>query len=247
MTAGGPVSRIIVNGLSSRVPISAIIEERREGFAAYVKRLSRRFGPLRAGSAALVAALARMPSARSQARIERIIAAYGLDPARRLAIPIFSVNSVNGSDARDILRELAPDVVVVCGARLPETATLRAAPSLFINYEPGMAPKYKGENPAYWALAEGDPANAGIGVSVVDGETLEPPVLYQSPCQFSPDDTIKTYAYLQAAHAIPLLARAIQDALDGDIRPRTVTTPARQCPPPTLSRYIWNGLVRGVW
>ena len=72
-------------------------------------------------------------------------------------------------------------------------------------------------------------------------------VLYQAQVTFDPGDTIATYQYVQAATALPLFVRAIEDALAGRLTPRRVDLPSQKWFPPTLWGYLATGLTRGVW
>ncbi len=72
-------------------------------------------------------------------------------------------------------------------------------------------------------------------------------VLYQAQVAFAPEDTISTYQHVQAATALPLFARALEDAIAGRLRPRRVSLPSQLWFPPTLWAYLTTGLTRGVW
>ncbi len=62
-----------------------------------------------------------------------------------------------------------------------------------------------------------------------------------------PDDNISTYQHRQIAVALPLLIRAIEDALAGRLEPHQVDLPSRQWFHPTLWAYFKTGLKQGVW
>jgi folate-dependent phosphoribosylglycinamide formyltransferase PurN len=72
-------------------------------------------------------------------------------------------------------------------------------------------------------------------------------VLYQARADFEPDDNISTYQHRQMAVALPLLIRAIEDALAGCLAPRQVDLPSRQWFHPTVWTYFRTGLKQGVW
>jgi methionyl-tRNA formyltransferase len=145
------------------------------------------------------------------------------------------------------LKRLAPSAVAVYGTRIIRRATLDATRAPFINYHAGINPKYRGQHPGYWALVAGDRENVGVTIHLVDEGIDTGSVLYQARVAFAPEDTIATYQHVQAAHALPLFARAVEDALARRLTPRFVDLPSRQWFPPTLWDYLSNGLVRGVW
>ena len=72
-------------------------------------------------------------------------------------------------------------------------------------------------------------------------------VLYQSVSQFAPTDNISTYQYRQMADAIPLMIRAADDALAGQLRVQRNALPSKQWFMPTLWGYFRTGLLTGVW
>jgi hypothetical protein len=49
------------------------------------------------------------------------------------------------------------------------------------------------------------------------------------------------------ATALPLVIRAVEDALAGQLRPHRVELPSRQWFHPTVWGYYATGLTRGVW
>jgi len=246
LTAQNALSRIVVNGLAKRLGPLTIIAEQPESRSAVIRRRIRLLGPVEAaGQVAL--ALALRLDRRRKARLERILAGHALDPLPNPAVTVIPVPSANGDECRAHLARLAPDAVAVYGTRLLSRATLAAVTAPVINYHAGITPKYRGQDPAYWALATGDRENAGVTIHLVDEGVDTGAVLYQARVAFGPDDTIATYQYVQAATAIPLFAAAIEDALGGRLTPKAVDLPSGKWFPPTLWGYLATGLVRGVW
>jgi len=189
----------------------------------------------------------RIVSKLSNARISEICETHNLDRCVNSSITVHHVSSVNSEEVRGLLAALQPSVVAVYGTRLIGRQTLQSIPAPFINYHAGINPKYRGQHPAYWALASGYPGLAGVTIHLVDEGVDTGAVLYQKPVQFSPSDNIATYQYAQAAAALPLLARAVEDALFDRIIPITVDLPSQVWFPPTVWQYLWNGLFNRVW
>ena len=144
-------------------------------------------------------------------------------------------------------RRTPPDVVVVYGTRIIKRQTLQCTSAPFINYHAGINPKYRGQNGAYWARSQRDPAHAGVTVHLVDEGVDTGDVLYQATTEFSFADNIATYQHRQMATALPLLIRAIEEALAGRLSPRRVNLPSRQWFHPTLWSYVHTGVLKGVW
>ncbi len=251
LTAGGPLAPIVVNGLVKSLAGSGrtltVIEEHPETKSAIVRRRAKLLGWTAALGQAACGVLQRALSGQRQARLDAIVKQHRLETGAGFAVPVHRVASVNSDACRDLLRSLAPTVVAVYGTRIIKAETLCAVPAPFINYHAGINPKYRGQHPGYWALASGDAAHAGVTIHLVDVGVDTGHVLYQAPVTFTPDDSIATYQYLQAAYGLPLFARAIEDALEGRLDPRAVDLPSRQWFPPTIWEYLAIGLTRGVW
>jgi methionyl-tRNA formyltransferase len=148
---------------------------------------------------------------------------------------------------RAALAMLKPDVVLVIGTRIIGRETLAAITAPVINFHSGINPKYRGQAGGYWALATGDPQNAGVTVHLVDEGVDTGAVLYQERFTATRKDNFITYFYIQAAVVRPLAIRAIEDALSGRLRPVEVDLPSRQFYHPTLWFYLRTAWSRGVW
>jgi hypothetical protein len=246
LTAGGTLANIVANGLADRLGPLTIIEECPETKGQVIRRRARLQGWITAlGQVGF--GLAQRLLWPNTGRIAAIWKQHGLEPSLPAGLTIHRVPSVNAPECRALLASLNPAVIAVYGTRILRPATLASVAAPFINYHAGINPKYRGQHPGYWALAEGDAENAGVTIHLVDDGVDTGSVLYQTRVTFAPEDTIASYQHLQAAHAIPLFARAIEDAKSGRLATRAVDLPSRQYFPPTLWGYLATGLTRGVW
>jgi folate-dependent phosphoribosylglycinamide formyltransferase PurN len=246
LTAGGVLSNIIVNGLIDRLGPVTVIEEQPESKAGILRRRVKMLGWI-ASLGQLGFGVVQRAFWPNTKRIHSIWDYHRLDTAEPQGITKYSVASVNSRECQDLLRALNPKVVAVYGTRIIRRATLRAVTAPFINYHAGINPKYRGQHPGYWALANGDRENAGVTIHLVDEGVDTGSVLYQARVNFAPDDTIASYQHVQAAYALPLFARAIADGLEDRLQMRSVDLPSQQFFPPTLWGYIATGITRGVW
>lgn len=255
LTAGGPLAPIIVNGLFARLSgpgrTLTVIEEQPETKGAIIRRRARLLGWTTALGQAACGVLQTVLSRSRAARIDAIVREHGLDPRSdaetRAGITVHKVGSVNSDACRRLLKSRAPSVVAVYGTRIIKSETLDAVPAPFVNYHAGINPKYRGQHPGYWALASGDAEHAGVTIHLVDQGVDTGHVLYQARVTFTPEDSIATYQHVQAAHALPLFARAIEDAIANRLNPRAVDLPSRQWFPPTIWDYLTIAFTRGVW
>lgn len=247
LTSGGPMAGCVANALARRFGAITVLQEEPEPKWRTVRRRARLLGYANAVGQAVCGAFLKIRARGMRSRVGAIMTAYGLDPVLADGIEVRDVGSVNSKPCRDALREISPDVVAVYGTRIIRRETLRAVRAPFINYHAGINPKYRGQHPGYWALVNGDPEHAGVTIHLVDEGVDTGAVLYQARVAFSAEDDITTYQWLQMAHAVPLLAAAIEDGLSNRVTPRPVHLPSRQWFPPTLWAYAWNGVTRGVW
>lgn len=246
LTAGGTLSNIVVNGLSARLGPLTIIEESPETKGQVIRRRARLQGWITAMGQVGFGLAQRLLWPNTE-RLAAIWKQHGLDPTPPSGLTVHRVPSVNTPECRALLAGLNPAVVAVYGTRILKPATIQTVAAPFINYHAGINPKYRGQHPGYWALAEGDAEHAGVTIHLVDEGVDTGSVLYQTRVTFDPEDTIASYQHVQAAHALPLFARAIEDAKAGRLSPRAVDLPSRQYFPPTLWGYLATGIMRGVW
>lgn len=246
LAAKGTLADIIVNGLAERLGPITVFREPQESKSAVVKRRAKLLGwPVAVGQLAF--GVVQRMFANGEVRCREIWSRNGLNPHPNPDIVVHDVPSANSKDCHDLLAKINPDVVAVYGTRILTKDTLEAVEAPFINYHAGINPKYRGQHPGYWALASGDPDHAGITIHLVDQGVDTGSVLYQTRVEFTDADSIATYQHLQAAHALPLFARALQDGVAGRLNPKHVDLPSKQWFPPTLWTYLFNGVMRGVW
>ena len=246
LTAGGPLSWIVVNGLVRCLGPITVIQEQPETKLEIIRRRARLLGWIRAIGQVAFGLFERL-FLRNSSRLAAISAKHSLVSVPNAAIEVHHVSSVNSPECHALLAELKPPVVGVYGTRILKRATLKCLAAPFINYHAGINPKYRGQHPGYWALASGDAENAGVTIHLVDEGVDTGGVLYQARVHFESEDTISTYQHVQAAFAIPLFARALEDAIAGRLNPKEVDLPSQQFFPPTLWAYFGNGFMKGVW
>ncbi len=247
MTGGGELYWIIANALVDRFGPITIICEQAEPKGLFLRRRMKKLGAITVAGQVAFSFLSKVISKRSAPRRARIIAdadANGDQPAN---CRIIEVPSVNDPACREALQEVQPDAVMVVGTRIIRKETLDSIDAPFINYHPGITPKYRGMNGAYWTLASGDEANLGVTMHLVDESVDTGDILYQDRCAMPAGNNITTYHHYLATVARPLAVKAVEDAVAGRLKPHKVDLPSRQWYHPTLQGYLWTGLTQGVW
>lgn len=245
-TEGGPHAWAIVNALNAAFgPVTVVLEKRTSKWQ-FLKARARRLGWVQTighfGTMLIIRALKMLPR-RSRATASR--KDLELSPPRE--DQIVRVESVNDPAFTEAVAKLDAYVVLLVGCRLLSRRTLEAISCPVLNYHSGITPLYRGTNGGYWALADGDAGNFGTTVHLVDSGVDTGAVIYQARGQPQRGDTIATYPLTQAAFSRDICIRAVSDALAGNLRPVETGLPSAQRYHPTIWRYAWTGLTRGVW
>lgn len=247
LTIDTDLGRIAARRLAARFPDLEIVVEERVSKLSLLRGRVRRFGFVRVLGQVAFMALGRVLILMSRARIATLIRRFGFDPRWPDGVGRTSVPSVNSAECVTHLARLEPKVVLVLGTRIINAKVLAAVGAPFINYHAGITPKYRGIHGGYWAKAQGDLANFGVTVHLVDAGIDTGAVLYQARQTPEPQDNYATFPYLQIAAGLPLLEQAAQDALDGKLAPKTIDLPSQIWSHPTLWEYLWAGLHLGGW
>ena len=258
--AGLPTSDIVIlggetlwtNALANALrrhfgDIPVIIEDKEET-GLFLRRRIRRLGLLAVIGQVALGVLARVLRPVIRRRERAILASKGLD-ATPLRTDIARVTSANDPSTTTILNELRPKVVVVSQTRILSSRVLAGIPATFINIHTGMTPQYRGMHGAYWALMHDDAEHCGVTVHLVDSGIDTGPIIAQARIAPTRSDSYFTYHWAQLATALPLVIRAVEDALAGKLSasPADAEAKSELFYHPTLWAYLWGGLRRGVW
>lgn len=244
----GLIPAVLVNALAKAFPAQVtLVEERPDSPFALARRRARRLGWWTALGQLATSIASRLLKRTTQARTNAILQAYGHEATLDTSVNVISVDTVNGNDARAAITRLRPAVIVTIACRLLTRETLAAAPCPIINFHAGINPAYRGQMGGYWALASGDADNFGGTIHLVDAGVDTGETLYEVRIRPEKADTLATYPLLLAAAGTEKTIQAVRDALAGELHPRQATGPSSLRFPPTLWRWIWNGLTRRVW
>jgi folate-dependent phosphoribosylglycinamide formyltransferase PurN len=248
MAGPGDSTHIVYNALIAKFDVTRVILENRVSRKQLLGRRVKRLGwPTVAGQTAFQALAVPLMTITSRMRIQRIKEKFGLDDSTPPVERTIRVTSANSEGAIAALKLAEPSVVVVNGTRILSKAVLSSVEAPFINLHTGITPAYRGVHVGYWALAERRPDLFGVTVHVVDEGIDTGGVVAQTTLEPEPADNFVTYPYLQLAAALPLLEKAVGDALAGAI---TLQAPAegrsRLYYHPTLGQYLRNRLRYGI-
>lgn len=246
VTEGGRHIWGLVDAISAHFGQPVVIMEEPDSKLALLRKRARKLGIVSAAGQLATMMLIRLTKTLRR-RETKGVEPQGMDPTEPPREAVVRIASADSADLVAAVAEARAQVVLLAGCRLLRRQTLAAMPCPVLNYHAGITPKYRGMNGGYWALATGDPGNFGTTVHLVDAGVDTGAVLYQARGRPLPGDTIATYALTQAAFSRDICIRAIEDAVAGHARPVTQDLPSQQWYHPTIWRYLWTGMIRGVW
>lgn len=247
ITEGGPHIWAIVNEITERIGQVTVLLEEAQSKSSLMRGRVRRLGVTKAAGQLGTMVLTRLGKRLFRARHDSIVAQAGLRTTPRAGQEIVAVPSANAPEVLAVIARLKPAVVFLAGCRMLSRQTLAAIRCPVLNYHPGIAPKYRGMNGGYWALASGDRENFGATVHLVDAGVDTGGVLRQLRAEPSPGDNLMLYPLRLAALSRDMCVAAIEDALAGRLTVTDTNLPSRQWYHPTLWSYLWTGIRRGVW
>ena len=157
----------------------------------------------------LVSALITRPVPPSKSRDKQ-----PANPMRQLAesrgLPVFGPATINSEEEQRLLRELAPELLVVCDYGEILSSDVLSVPALGgINLHASLLPKYRGAAPIQWALLNGE-TETGVSVIHMTPRLDGGPVLATRATSIGPDETHPELELRLAALGIALVHNAIE-------------------------------------
>lgn len=247
ITAGGAYAWIIVNALAKQFGNLEVVLEQPESKALFLKRRARKIGWYQTAGQFGTMMISRFGKRFAQTRIQEIISTSGSQPDLAPEIPVSRIPSANARDCLYLIAAKNPDVVFLAGCRMLSKATLAAIPCPVINYHSGINPKYRGLAGGWWARATGDHENYGTTVHLVDAGVDTGDTLYQTFLTPHPRETLLTDSLAMAAGSRDIAVRAVEDALSGNLQPRSSDLPSVQRFHPPIWTYLMTGLFKRIW
>jgi len=111
------------------------------------------------------------------------------EAAAEYDVPIFDLEDVNTDAAREQLRSLQTDLLVVCDyGQILSKETLATARLGGINLHASLLPKYRGAAPINWAIYHGE-TETGVSVIHMTPQLDAGPVIAQQQTPIAPEET----------------------------------------------------------
>jgi methionyl-tRNA formyltransferase len=139
--------------------------------------------------------------------------------AERYKIPVLQPKKVRMPEVQQILRDIAPDVIVVVayGQILPESI-LQIPKFGCINVHASLLPKYRGAAPIQWAIIQGE-TETGITTMFMDKGMDTGDMLLQTKISIDKEDTAGTLHDKLSQLGAELLLQTLQHLEKGAITP----------------------------
>lgn len=154
-------------------------------------------------------------------------AALNASGTRSAALPILDPIDANSTEFVSTLKELRPDLLVVCDyGQILSNECLGAAPLGGINLHGSLLPKYRGAAPIHWAIYKGETIT-GVSVIHMTGKLDGGPVLTRASLPIASDDTTESLEPRLAQLGVTPVLKAIEMLRTWD---RTCTLGERQDP-----------------
>lgn len=247
LLAGKGIStNILFHALNKEFPIHSIILEEPVSRRQLLVRRIKKLGLWKVASQVLFQLIiVKVLNFLSAKRKAAILQANGLQHLPLPSSLVKSVQSVNDDQCLQLLKEIAPSLVIVNGTRIISRTILNAIPARFINIHAGITPRYRGVHGAYWALVNNDAAHCGVTVHQVDAGIDTGSIIGQSIITITPRDNFVTYPLLQLAAGIPLMKKAIADSIQNCISLTPATGESRLWSHPGFFQFLYYRIGKG--
>ena len=136
-------------------------------------------------------------------------------------IPVHQPEKVGTPEIGELLKNFAPDAVVILAYGQLIPANLLAIPRLgWINLHASLLPKYRGAAPIAWAIANGE-SRTGLTTMQIDAGMDTGPMLLQLEMEILPRETAPELSARMAEAGAPLVVETLRGFDRGAIAPRS--------------------------
>ena len=140
--------------------------------------------------------------------------------AAALGLPVFQPEKIRSADSERLLREAAPDAIVIIAYGQIIPAGLLDVPRLgWINLHASLLPRYRGAAPIQWAVASGE-RTTGVTTMRIDAGLDTGDLLLARELEIGERETAPELAARLAAAGAPLMAETLRGLRDGTLTAR---------------------------
>jgi len=135
--------------------------------------------------------------------------------AEHMGIPLLRLARVNDYDSLVALERLGADLFMVASFdQILKQQALQIPPRGWVNAHPSLLPSYRGPEPIYWAIVNGE-RESGISFQRVAEKIDAGPLLAQERVPIRQRDTAGSLTRRATEAGAHLVAQVIRDAMDG--------------------------------
>ena len=160
-------------------------------------------------------------------------------------IPVWQPKTLRDGSAAQIVRELAPEIVVVVAyGRLIPPEILSMPKYGCINLHVSLLPKYRGSAPIQWAVLNGD-ARTGVTIMQLNEGMDTGDILMVSPVDIAPEETSGELFDRVSAQGAATLLQCLQAIQAGAVTPTAQNEAEATLAPPLTKemaqfRFDWT-------
>jgi methionyl-tRNA formyltransferase len=175
----------------------------------------------------------------------------GMKPIAELArIPVFQPESINTPEGEKLLRDLAPDLLVVAAyGQILSREILGVPPRGGINVHASLLPKYRGAAPVAWAIRGGE-RETGVSIIRMTIGLDAGDVLAVGKLAIGPDETAgeleSRLGVLGAKLALEMVGRLAAGEVHGMVQDKSLATKAPKLTK-EMGRIDWVPPAPAVW
>ncbi len=216
-TGISPLSVAVLDAITATDEFDVTVVAPRSSLPKTVRRTWRDHGPQMVLSGA-----ARMVRAILRARLRR----FGLTSGPFLSLGelvgsrstrVVQVASVNAPEAVEVLSALQPDLLLVAVfGQILKPAVLGVPRLGAVNVHPSLLPAYRGPNPVYWAVANGE-SRTGVTFHQIDEGIDTGDLLAQREVVVEPGDTESSLRRRCAGVAGDMVVEVVRGLRDGSL------------------------------
>ncbi len=132
-------------------------------------------------------------------------------------VPVHQPEKIRSPEAQDLLKQLAPDCIVIIAYGQIIPARLLDIPKLgWINLHASLLPKYRGAAPINWAIANGE-TQTGVTTMRINAGMDTGGILLQQQIGIAPEETAPELAESMAEAGAPLMLETLRGLAGGNL------------------------------
>jgi peptidoglycan/xylan/chitin deacetylase (PgdA/CDA1 family) len=171
-----------------------------------------------------------------------------IDDLIHLSVPVYRVDDYACSRAHELLRSVAPDVIVICGTSILPESILSIARLCALNIHTSVLPHYRGGGSTFWGLFFRDFEKIGYTIHKAVAQVDAGPYLYQEAVPVKKADTAQSLTERAFRIAAPQLVRILAntDVSDPAVwhRYEKSVPYVWRSPDPSVKRYLYGPTTR---